>query len=122
MRPIAEAHGLTALQLACQWNLGHEPVRCVAPTLIQEPGDGAKPIEAKRAELAAVPAERLLSEHEVAEIRAIGDNTGCMALKGASPQFAGEPQPDRWPLDGELEQLAARWAIDPARDLTQAAA
>jgi aryl-alcohol dehydrogenase-like predicted oxidoreductase len=122
MRPIAEAHGLTPLQLACQWNLGHEPVRCVAPTLIQEPGDGAKPIEAKRAELAAVPAERLLSEHEVAEIRAIGDNTGCMALKGASPQFAGEPQPDRWPLDGELEQLAARWAIDPARDLTQAAA
>jgi aryl-alcohol dehydrogenase-like predicted oxidoreductase len=89
MRPIAEAHGVTPLQLACQWNLAHEPVRCVAPTLIQEPGDGdrVKPIEAKRAELAAVPAEVLLSDHEVAEIRAIGDNTGCMALKGASPQF-----------------------------------
>src|SRR3954464_8540538 len=39
MRPIAERHGMTMLQLACQWNLAHEPVRCVAPTLIQEPGE-----------------------------------------------------------------------------------
>ncbi len=56
MRPIAERHGLTLLQLACAWNLSHGPVRCVAPTLIQEPGDDARPVEAKRAELAAVPA------------------------------------------------------------------
>ena len=55
MRPIAERHGLTMLQLACAWNLAHEPVACVAPTLIQEPGDDARPIEDKRAELAAVP-------------------------------------------------------------------
>ena len=52
MRPIAERHGLTMLQLACQWNLAQAPVACVAPTLIQEAGDGAKTIEAKRAELA----------------------------------------------------------------------
>jgi aryl-alcohol dehydrogenase-like predicted oxidoreductase len=116
MRPIAERHGLTPLQLACQWNLAHEPVACVAPTLIEEPG-GARPIEAKRAELAAVPARVVLDEDEVAQIRAIGDNTGCMALKGASPQFEGEAQPDRWGLSGELEALAARWAIDPRRDL-----
>jgi hypothetical protein len=64
----------------------------------------------------------LLSAEEVAEIRGIGDNTGCMALKGASPQFDGAPQADRWPLDGELAQLAERWAIDPERDLAQAAA
>ena len=24
MRPIAERHGLTPLQLACQWNLAHD--------------------------------------------------------------------------------------------------
>src|SRR3954466_255130 len=108
--------------LPCQWNLAHEPVRCVAPTLIQEPSEAARTIEEKRAELAAVPAEGVLSDVDVAEIRAIGDNTGCMALKGASPQFSGEPQPDRWPLDGELAQLAERWAIDPQRDLAQAAA
>ena len=53
MRPIAERHGLTPLQLACAWNLAHEAVECVAPTLIQEPGRSAKPIERKRAELAA---------------------------------------------------------------------
>jgi aryl-alcohol dehydrogenase-like predicted oxidoreductase len=117
MRPIADAHDLTMLQLAAQWNLAHEPVRCVAPTLIQEPGPDARPIEAKRAELEGVPAEVVLSDAEVADIRAIGDNTGCMALKGANPQFEGEPQPDRWPLDGELHALAERWAIDPARDL-----
>ena len=26
MRPIAERHGLTTLQLACAWNLAHEAV------------------------------------------------------------------------------------------------
>jgi hypothetical protein len=110
---------MTMIQLACQWNLAHEPVRCVAPTLIQEPGEGARAVERKRAELADVPARVLLSDEDVAEIRAIGDNTGCMALKGASPQFSGTPQPDRWPLDTELAELAQRWAIDPARDLAQ---
>jgi aryl-alcohol dehydrogenase-like predicted oxidoreductase len=122
LRPIADRHGLTPMQLACQWNLAHDPVTCVVPTLIQEAGDDARPVEAKRAELAAVPASVVLTPDEVAEIRAIGDNTGSMTLKGASPQFAGEPQPDRWPLDLELQELASRWAIDPERDLaTQAA-
>src|SRR6478752_1291748 len=119
MRPIAERHGLTLLQLACHWNLAHGPVRCVAPTLIQEPG-GAKTIEDKRAELAAVGDVSVLSAEEVAEIRAIGDNTGSMLLKGAAPDFEGEPQPDRWPLNAELEALAGRWGIDPLRDLSKA--
>jgi aryl-alcohol dehydrogenase-like predicted oxidoreductase len=120
MRPIAERHGLTALQLACQWNLAHDQVRCCAPTLIEEPG-GSKPIEAKRAELAAVSRDVVLSADEVAELRAIGDNTGSMHLKGASSRFEGEPQPDRWPLTGELRELAARWEIEPERDLVPAA-
>jgi aryl-alcohol dehydrogenase-like predicted oxidoreductase len=121
MRPIAERHGLTPLQLACHWNLAHAPVACVAPTLIEEAG-GAKPIEAKRAELAALAPEEPLSYEEVLEIRQIGDNTGSMALKGASPEFAGEPQADRWRLDESLADLARRWSIDPARDLVQVAA
>ena len=53
MRPYAERHGLTMLQLACAWNLAQPAVRCVAPTLIQESGPGARPVEDKRAELAA---------------------------------------------------------------------
>jgi aryl-alcohol dehydrogenase-like predicted oxidoreductase len=121
MRPIAARHGLTLLQLACQWNLAHGPVRCVAPTLIQEPGPRARAVEAKRAELAAVAAEPVLSPAEVAEIRALGDNTGSMALKGAAPDHEGDAQPDRWGLTPELDALAGRWGIDPRRDLAKAA-
>jgi len=119
IRPIAERNGLTMIQLACQWNLAHQAVSCAVPTLIQEAGPDARPVEDKRAELAALPPEIRLTPQEIEEIRAIGDNTGCMALKGASPEYSGESRPDRWELDARLESLAARWGIDPARDLTQ---
>src|SRR3954469_13982616 len=117
MRPIAEHHGLTTLQLACQWNLAHAAVGTVVPTLIQEAGPNARPVESKRDEIAALPDEVLLSEQEVAELRAIGDNAGSMALKGATPDHEGEERPDRWPMDDELAQVAERWSIDPDRDL-----
>jgi hypothetical protein len=119
---VAERAGLTMIQLACQWNLGHKPVACVAPTLIQEVGAGARPVESKRAELAALPADMRLGPDDVDEIRAIGDNTGCMALKGASPEHSGEERPDRWVLDDRLEQVAERWGIAPDRDLIKLAA
>ena len=122
MRPIAERAGLSMIQLACQWNLAHEPVACVAPTLIQELGPGARPVEQKRAELADLPHEPRLSATEVREIRELGDNTGSMALKGASAEHTGDEGPDRWPLDDELEAVARRWGIEPERDLAQAAA
>ena len=121
MRPIGEDHGLTPLQLACQWNLAHPAVRCVVPTLIQEAGAGARPIEDKRAELAALP-EQALEPADVEEIRRIGDNTGCMALKGASPAHEGEPLADAWPLSPELVAAGARWGVDPERDLLPARA
>jgi aryl-alcohol dehydrogenase-like predicted oxidoreductase len=117
MRPIAEAAGLTPIQLACQWNLAHEAVECVVPTLIQEAGADARPIEDKRAELAALPAEQRLHAEQEDEIRAIGDNSGCMALKGASPDHEGAERPDRWPLTEELAELGRRWGIEPERDL-----
>ena len=120
MRPIADRAGLTMIQLACQWNLAHGPVACVAPTLIQEVGPAAARIEDKRAELAALPGQPRLSAADVATIRRLGDNTGCMALKGASPQHAGAEQPDRWTLDDRLVTVAQRWDIDPARDLVTA--
>jgi aryl-alcohol dehydrogenase-like predicted oxidoreductase len=122
LRPIAERAGLTPMQLACQWNLAHDAVECVVPTLIQEAGEGARPIEEKRAELAALPAEQLLSEAEVDEIRAIGDNSGCMALKGATPDHTGEERPDRWSVTEELAETARRSGIDPERDLRYLAA
>jgi aryl-alcohol dehydrogenase-like predicted oxidoreductase len=117
LRPFAERAGLTPMQLACQWNLGHPAVESVAPTLIQEIGPEARPIEDKRAELAALPADQRLGAEEIAQIRAIGDNTGCMTLKGASPEHEGEERPDRWPLTDDLASVGTRWGIDPAQDL-----
>jgi aryl-alcohol dehydrogenase-like predicted oxidoreductase len=122
MRPYAERHGLTMLQLACAWNLAQPGVGCVAPTLIQESGLEARPIEDKRAELAAVSGGQQLSADEVQAIRAIGDNTGCMTLKGARLDHVGAPLADRWQLDEELAALAFRWSIDPRRDLSEHAA
>ncbi len=120
MRPVADRNGMTMLQLACVWNLAQPAVRCVAPTLIQEPGDRARPVEAKRVELAAVSAlAGSLSAEEIAAIRAIGENGGCMALKGASVEHSGPPLPDRWELDEELAAAARRWRIDPMRDLAK---
>ena len=117
LRPIAERHGLTPLQLACQWTLAQTMVRCVAPTLIQEGGEDARAIEEKRAELAALPAEILLTDDEIAEINAVGENAGCMTLKGAAPDYDGDPVADQWPLDEQLLKLAARWEIDPEAQL-----
>ena len=121
MRPVAERHGLTPLQLACEWNLSHDPVACVAPTLIQEAGRDAKPIELKADELAGVAAESPLSAAEVDQLRAIGDNTGSMLLKGATPDHEGDERPDRWAVGPELAALAARAGIEPERDLRRAA-
>ena len=44
-----------------------------------------------------------------------------MALKGATPDHEGDARADRWALDDELAEVAARWEIDPQRDLSQAA-
>ena len=121
LRPIGERHSLTPLQLACAWNLAHPAVECVAPTLIEEPGS-AKPIERKREELAGVPATSPLSTEEVEAIRAIGDNSGSMLLKGATPDHEGEDAPDRWTLGAEQLRVAERWGIDPQRDLRKTAA
>jgi len=117
LRPIAERHGLTALQLACQWTLAQPQVRCVAPTLIQEIGPDARPVEEKRAELAALPAENVLTAEEIEQINLVGDNAGCMTLKGAAPDYEGEPVADRWQVDEPLRKLAARWQIDPDAQL-----
>jgi aryl-alcohol dehydrogenase-like predicted oxidoreductase len=121
LEPYCERTGLTPMQLACQWNLAHPSVACCVPTLIQEPGPEARTIESKRAELAELPADLRLSADDVAEIRAIGDNTGTMALKGATPDHEGDERPDRWQVSDALAGTGERWGIDPERDLTGAA-
>jgi aryl-alcohol dehydrogenase-like predicted oxidoreductase len=115
MRSIAEKHGLTMLQLACVWNLSQQPVRSVVPTMIQEMATH-KTIEQKIAELASLP-DVLLSKEEVELIAEVGQNKGCMDLKGGNPQHTGEPVADRWSISGDLQAVAQRWGIDPEADL-----
>ena len=111
VRPIAEKYGLTMLQLSAIWDRSQEPVRSVVPTLIQEAGEGAKTIEAKADELAALP-DLTFTAEEVKEIAAIGDNTGCMKLKGASERHEGQDaRPDEWPMREELLEVAGRWNL-----------
>jgi aryl-alcohol dehydrogenase-like predicted oxidoreductase len=119
IRPIGERHGLTPLQLAATWTLAQPAVACVAPTLIQEAGPRARPVGQKRAELAAVPETAPLSAGDLAAIDAVGDNTGCMALKGGSVLHDGAARPDAWPLDDDLRSVATRWGIEPERDLVK---
>ena len=120
LAPVLERTGLSPIQLACAWNLAQPAVECVAPTLIQEIGPGARTIESKRDELAALPADPSLAEVDLGLIRRIGDNSNCMALKGASVEHEGEQRADRWAVTEELEAVARRWGIDPARDLVHA--
>ncbi len=116
MRHVADRHGLSLLQFACLWNLAHAPVESVIPTLIQEIGTGTKSIEAKVDDLAALPNLKL-SPEEVEEVAEIGENKGCMALKGGNPDHEGEALPDRWLLNAELLDVAKRWGVDPQKDL-----
>lgn len=110
MRPLAERHGLTMLQFASIWNLSQPAVASVVPTFIQETGEGARPIEEKIREFGALPEIRL-SEEEVEQVRAIGDNTGCMMLKGASKRHTTSERPDEWPMRGDLLELAGRYGL-----------
>lgn len=119
LRPVAERYDLTTIQFAAQWCLAHDPVRCVVPTIIQEV-DG-RSVEDKRAELAATPAEVVISDEDVRLVRELGDNKGCMTLKGAAPDHEGENRPDRWALTNDLRELAARWGIEPEADLAPVA-
>jgi aryl-alcohol dehydrogenase-like predicted oxidoreductase len=116
IRPIAETHGITLLHLACLWTLAQKAVTSVVPTLTQEIGAGARPIEDKVDELAALPDTRL-SPDEIAFIREVGENAGCMKLKGANPAHQGNDLPDNWPVDAETSDVARRWKIQPERDL-----
>lgn len=116
MRPLAEKHKLTLLQLASLWDLSHPGVKGVIPTLIQEAAPASKTIEQKVEELATLP-EMTLSPDEVEEIAQIGDNKNCMALKGGNPEHKTDPVADRWGMNADLASVANRWNIDPVADL-----
>ena len=45
------------------------------------------------------------------QIRKIGDNTGCMTLKGASKRHEKSERADEWPMRGDLVEVAERYAL-----------
>lgn len=110
MRPIAEKYGLSMIELACIWNLSQSPVKSVIPTFIQEQNEGARNIEEKIVAFGKMPDVRLTAE-EVQTITEIGDNTGCMTLKGASSRHATSERPDEWPMKPELLELAEQYNL-----------
>ncbi len=116
-REIASHHDLSLLQFACKWDLGQTAVECVVPTLLQEPKPDAKSIEQQIDELVTVQGKENLTPDELTEVRRLGDNANCMALKGASTQYLGEPIGDQWPMTSELREVGKRWGIEPDRDL-----
>ena len=111
MRKIAQRHKLTMMQLASLWNLAQAPVQSVIPTFIQEAGDEARSVESKIKELAALPAVNPLTPEDVEEIRMIGDNTGCMKLKGASQRHSSSERPDEWAMREDLVGVSQRWGL-----------
>ena len=111
MRPIAERYGLSLIQLASLWNLAQPAVASLVPTFIQEAGDDARPIEDKISDFAATPSVPPFTPDEIEAIRSIGDNTGCMALKGASRRHQTSERPDEWAMRPELEAIGARWGL-----------
>ncbi len=112
MREVADHYGLSMIQFASAWNLSQEPVKCVVPTVIQEAGDHAVPIEDKIRDYAALPSEVRLTPEEVDAIRSLGDNTGCMTLKGASSRHEGPcERPDEWPMRDDLVELAGQYGL-----------
>ena len=58
-----------------------------------------------------------LSDKELNFIATVGNNKGCMNLKGGNPEHQGEAAADRWPLLPELADIGKRWNIRPEQDL-----
>ncbi len=113
MRPMAEKYGLSMMQFAAIWNLSLPAVKSTVPTFLQEHHETATSIEDKITDFAKLP-DIELTVQEVAEISAIGDNTGCMKLKGAAQRHSTHERPDEWPMRDDLEEIRERYELDAA--------
>lgn len=111
MKPLAEKYGLSLIQFASIWNLSHPAVESVVPTFIQEAGEGFRSIDEQIRDFAALPEGVRLTAEEVEQVRQIGDNTGCMMLKGASKRHQVSERPDEWPMRDDLLALAGRYGL-----------
>lgn len=110
MRPIADKYGISMMQLAALWNLTQPAVKSTVPTFLQEHHDGAIAIEDKIKDFGKLP-DFKLTEEESETIRSIGDNTGCMMLKGASKRHEVSERPDEWPMRDDLLAVAEKYGL-----------
>ncbi len=110
MRHIADKYGISMMQLAALWNLSQPAVKSTVPTFLQEHHDTATPIEDKIKDFGKLP-DYKLTEEECETIRSIGDNTGCMKLKGASTRHETSERPDEWPMREDLAQIAEKYVL-----------
>ena len=110
LKPIASKYGVSLMDLACQWNLQQESVSSVVPTLIQESFKGAMPYEEKVKRLANFTSFELEVSDQIL-IGEIGDNTGCMPLKGGSHRHSEHLRVDEWPMTEHLANLAKRYDL-----------
>ena len=110
MRPIADKYGMSMMQLAAIWNLSQPAVKSTVPTFLQEHHDTAIPIEDKIIDFGKLPDITLTAE-ESETIRSIGDNTGCMKLKGASSRHETSERPDEWPMRDDLLAVIEKYDL-----------
>ena len=113
IRPMAEAHNLTPLQYAANWNLSHSAVKAVIPAFVQEPGENARSIESKIEEMANLPIVDL-DQREIDTVRELGDNTDCMLLKGASLRHTTSERCDEWPMRPDLMEICEAYDLAPS--------
>ena len=119
MRAIADRHGLTMMQLACQWNLAHPAVSCVVPSLIQELGGGARgPWRTSGPSSPRCRPQIVLSPHRRSTRSGAWATTPARWRSRAPARCtAGRSAPTPGALDERLGEVAARWGIAPERDL-----
>jgi hypothetical protein len=94
---------------------GNTGVKSVVPTLIQEHGEGARSIESKLDDLAALP-EQCLSARKRSKrsVRSVTTPAAWPSKAPASATKGQEPRADEWPMRPDLLDLATRWSLGTA--------
>jgi len=116
--PVAEAQGIDVLtRVVDHGGVFHDDLK---PGHEFKPGDHrayrpeghdtAIPIEEKIIDFGKLP-DITLSAEDSETIRSIGDNTGCMMLKGASSRHETSERPDEWPMRDDLLAIAAKYDL-----------
>ncbi len=118
LRPIAERHELTPAAARVRVEPRPPGGRVRRPDADRGARQRASRSSASARSWPPCPPSSPLSAEEVDEIRAIGDNSGSMLLKGATPDHEGDEAPDRWAVGaGEPERSPSAGASTRERDL-----